>query len=176
MVARLDVEEFGVVERALVFGAVGAAIIIGCGRVAAPQLQLYGLGPVGHRRVHGMMAGRQDDQEVHLGAEIEVVAGLGVIRNEGETSVVVGRQLAEEVNVGDEVAGVEAVLGQLNEEVVAGVAVPGVAGGLVVFGPPFLFNVCRGIVSAEGVVPAEGIASNGEHRAAHVRDEDVASR
>ena len=121
-----------------------------------------------------MVTGREDDEQVHLGAEVDEVAGASVVGDEAERAGLGGGELAEEVDVGDEVAGVKAVFRELDKEVVSGVAVPVVAGGLVVFCAPLLLDVRGGVVAAEGIVPAKGIAGDGEHRAAHVGNEDEA--
>ena len=65
----------------------------------------------------------QDHDGVHLEAQVDGSAGVGVALGKGHVAIVVGFHLAEPVQVGREILLPQAILGQLIQETVESVSV-----------------------------------------------------
>ena len=118
--------------------------------------------------IERVLAGVEHDERVHFEAEFDEVAGFRVSRDEGETSLLIGDDLAEEIEVRDEVLFAEAPFGEFDEETIVAVAVPVVAGLLIVVRAVFREHAGGVRVAADGIVPADGIRGDRGEQAAHV--------
>jgi hypothetical protein len=88
--------------------------------------------------IERMLAGIEHDEGIDFKAEFDELACLGVIGNETQMAFFVGYDFAEQVEVGDEVLFSESPFGEFDEEAIAAVAVPVVAGLLIVVRTIFL--------------------------------------
>src|SRR5579871_5698953 len=122
---------FGQGEAALVFRAGETAGIVRPGGSDTPDRQVHGLGIVLRIGIERMRAGIHDGQHVHVGAEIDVAAGLRIPGVKRHGSVGGHTYAAKEVDVGDEVARSESPLAEFDEKAVARVFVIVVAAFLV---------------------------------------------
>ncbi len=134
----------------------GAADVVGAGGFDLLEGELDRALRVDGVGVHGVLAGVEDDEGVHLGAEFDGAAGRGVVWNEVHAAVVADFDLGEEVDVHHQVAAVEAVFFELDEKAVEGVLMPAVA-RLLVSGCAVLFVDERAV----GAAHLEGRASRG---------------
>jgi hypothetical protein len=171
---RLEEVAFGQRKAAGIFGAEGAADVVGAWCFDFLEGEFDGPLCVDRVWIHGVLAGVEDDEGVHLGSKFDGAAGFGVVGNEVHAAVVVDFNFGEEVDVHHEVAAVEPVLFQLDEKAVEGVLVPFVASLLVSgYAIPFVDEGAVG-TAAEGVVPTERVVGDGAQDAGHVGVEDSA--
>src|SRR5579871_1372495 len=91
---------FGQDESTSVFGARQAAgIVAGCG-TNWTNCQLYWFWPVLRIWIERMLAGIENREHIHLGTEVNVIAGLGVARDKAHAAIGVDVDAAEEIHVG----------------------------------------------------------------------------
>ena len=90
-----------------------------------------GFARIARRRAQRMRAGVEEDERVHLEAQLDGRAGLGGARIERHRAVVGHGDLAEPVDVRGKIAPAEAVFGGFDQEAVVAVLLPVVAIGLI---------------------------------------------
>ena len=104
-----------------------------------------------------MLAGGEDDERVHLEAQLEDGAGRRGAGDAGELTGFVGDDFGKEIQVRNDVSFSETVFGQFDEEVLAGVSIEIVAGFLIRESPEFFCDESSIGAAADGVVPAGGV-------------------
>ncbi len=115
-----------------------------------------------------MEAGIQDDERVHLRAQIDECSGAELSLMEGHLTRFIDGDFAEEVHVHREVAFAEIVFSELRDEAVVRVAIPVVARLLI--GPFAVFRLddLRVGTAGERIVPAARVLGDRDQNAAHV--------
>ena len=133
----------------------------------------HGFARIARGRAQRVRAGVEEDERVHLEAQLDGRAGLGGARIERHRAVIRHRDLAEPVDVGGKIAPAEAVFRGFDQEAVVAVLLPIVAISLIAASPPFRGDRRLGGVAAHRVMPARCVGHDRAEDAAHVRIEAV---
>ena len=120
-------------------------------------------------------AGNSDD-DIHVQAQVDGVAGLGVVFVETETAFFIDADLAEEIHRRDQIAPGQAVFADFDQQSVLAGAVHAVAMLLVVVCAILGVHAFGIEQQPERVVPAQAVGGDGRHCAAHVAHQHMAAR
>ncbi len=121
-------------------------------------------------------AGVQQDQRVHLEAQIDARVRARIGRVELQGAIVAGRDLAEPIDVRDQIAAAQSVFAALDQKRIMAVLGPVVAIRLVVLCAPARIDQRAVGIAANRIVPTDRVGDDRAEDAAHVRVQAMAPR
>src|SRR6202043_2262465 len=104
---------------------------------------LHGLGLIFLIRIEWVLAGVENDEHIHLGAQFNGVSCFRISRNEVHAAACIDFYATEKIYVGDDIAQPESPLAKLNQKSVPSVLVAVVPAFLITRSAVFLFDQAR---------------------------------